>query len=372
MKKILILGVASVQADAIKTLNRLGYETHALAMKKDGPGADLADSFKEINILDIEKVTEYVKENKIDVVYSVGSDLAIPVASEISENLKLPYFVTSETAKICNKKDKMREFLGNNFEGNVNYQILKAKSESIKLDFPFIMKPTDSQGQRGVNLIHTQEQFESLFNETQGYSRDKLVIIEQYIDGPEVSVNGYMEDGKITFLEVSDRETWEKYTGLIRKHVVPSEKITPDIKNKLISIIENACLKLNINNGPVYVQMKIEDNSPYIIEITPRLDGCHMWKLLKYATEFDILESSLYHLIENKNPNLSVETNVRKYELEFACQKPNTNAVYTDYKENEENSEEYYYYYCEGDLIRPVNGKYEKIGYFVNNKEAQI
>ena len=50
MKKVLILGVAPVQAEAIEKLKEMGYETHALAMKKDGPGADSADHFEEINI----------------------------------------------------------------------------------------------------------------------------------------------------------------------------------------------------------------------------------------------------------------------------------------------------------------------------------
>lgn len=370
MKKILILGTAAVQADAIENLNKLGYETHAIGMKKEGPGVKIVNYFSEINILDIKNVIKYIEENNIDVVYSVGSDLAIPVASQISEELNLPYFVSSETANICNKKDRMREFLGNDFDGNVKFQILKQKNEIITLDFPFIMKPTDSQGQRGVNLIENMDKFNQLFDETQSYSRDKLVIIEQYITGPEVSVNGYMVDGKIEFLEVSDRETWEKYTGLIRKHVVPSEKVTGNEKEKLIKIIEQACVKLDIQNGPVYVQMKVEDNKPYIIEITPRLDGCHMWKLLKYATGFDILETTLTHLIENKKPVLSTNTNVKKYELDFACQEPNTGAKYMEYENKVSESEEHYYYYDEGQNIRPVNGKYEKIGYFVINKEG--
>lgn len=370
MKKVLILGVAAVQADAIKKLNDLGYETYAIAMKNDGPGSRIAKFFEEINILDIDKVIDYISENRIDVVYSVGSDLAIPVASEISEKLNMPYFVSSETAKICNKKDKMREFLGNGFEGNLEFQILRNKNEKINLNYPFIMKPTDSQGQRGVNLINDENEFLDLFDETQAYSRDKLVIIEQFITGPEVSVNGYMVDGKLEFLEVSDRETWEQHTGLIRKHVVPSEKTSSNEKKKLVNIIEQACLKLNIKNGPVYVQMKVENNKPYIIEITPRLDGCHMWKLLEYATGYDILMATLSHLVDNEKPNLSIETDVRKYELEFACQEPNTKATYLKYDLKKEEADEYYFYYEENQNIRPVNGKYEKIGYFILNKEV--
>ena len=77
MKNVLILGVASVQYDAIKTLNSMGYTTHAVAMAKDGHSVDEAHYFKEINILDEEKIIDYINDNNIDVVYSVGSDMAM-------------------------------------------------------------------------------------------------------------------------------------------------------------------------------------------------------------------------------------------------------------------------------------------------------
>ena len=44
-EKVLILGVASVQMDAILELKKMGYETYACAMADDGPGADVADHF---------------------------------------------------------------------------------------------------------------------------------------------------------------------------------------------------------------------------------------------------------------------------------------------------------------------------------------
>ena len=85
MKKVLILGVASVQMDALVMLKKMGIETYACAMAKDGPGADVADHFEEINILDESKLAQYIKDNDIDVVYSTGSDLAMPVVERLSE-----------------------------------------------------------------------------------------------------------------------------------------------------------------------------------------------------------------------------------------------------------------------------------------------
>lgn len=365
-KKVLILGVASVQMDAIKELKKMGYEVHAVAMANDGPGAAEADVFKEINILDKEAITAYIKEEGISVVYSVGSDMAIPVASDLSEKLDLPRFVSEKTAKICNNKDLMRETLGNNFEGNIPFQIMKEKDEEIQLPYPFILKPTDSQGQRGVVLVNNKQEFLEHFDHSKSYSRSGLVIIEKYVTGPEISVNGYMVDGKLVFLVPSDRETWTQFTGLIHKHILPTRVLSDEGNERLTSILESTCSKLEINNGPVYAQMKVENGLPYIIEITPRLDGCHMWNILEKYTGVNLLELSFEHLIEGTTNALDNAKEITDdYVLEFICQEPNTPADYSDFQDKISNSIESFQYYEQGDNIRPVNGKYEKIGYFI-------
>ncbi|MDE5415840.1 ATP-grasp domain-containing protein [Alkalihalobacterium chitinilyticum] len=366
-RKILILGVASVQMDAIVELKKLGYETYACAMANDGPGADVADHFKEINILDVQSVVNYIVENDISLVYSVGSDLAIPVSSQISERLNMPHFVSEQTARICNNKNLMRTTLGNDFKGNVKFQVVNSSEEEIELEYPFILKPADSQGQRGVRLINNSEEYLGSFYEAKKYSRSGLVILEQYISGPELSVNSYIVNGEVIFLIPSDRETWSEYTGLVHKHVVPTVNLTTETSLELKNIIESASKKLGIYNGPVYAQMKLEQEQPYIIEITPRLDGCHMWNILNYYTGVNLLKLTFEHLINNDISELSKQREEVKcgYILEFICQQPNTDANYLPYQKEIQNSIYNFNYYKQGENIRPVNGQFDKIGYFI-------
>lgn len=366
-KKVLILGVASVQMDAILELKKMGYETHACAMAKDGPGANVVDYFNEINILDIETIIKYIIENKISLVYSVGSDLAMPVVNKISEMLNMPHFVSEKTAYICNNKDLMRQTLGNDFDGNVKFQVIKSETDEIELDFPFIVKPADSQGQRGVVLVNDCKEYLEGYRLARKYSRSGLVIIEKYVSGPELSVNGYMVNGEIKYLIVSDRDTWPKFTGLIHKHITPSIHTNNDIENKIKCIVENACNKLQIENGPVYAQMKLEGDNAFIIEITPRLDGCHMWNLLSYYTGVNLLKLTFEHLLnDNVNELNKIYNNFEQgFTLEFICQEPNTKAMYKNYKSEIKKSLYNFNYYKEEDIIRAVNGKYDKIGYYI-------
>lgn len=366
MKKVLILGVAAVQLDAILHLKSKGYEVHAMAMAKDGKGADAADVFVPINFINESQVINYIKKEKIDVVYSVGSDLAMPISTNISKTLGMPYFVEPEVALICNNKDLMRSKLGQEFKGNVKYQILSKSDTPLILDYPFIMKPSDAQGQRGVILVKNSETFFEEFNNTKKYSRSGKVIIEQFISGQEISVNGYVIDGKLNFCVSSDRDVWPKYTGLIRSHIIPSSISTDDFERKISDLMQRACSKIGILNGPVYGQFKMEGNEPYIIEITPRLDGCHMWKLIYQSTGVNLLEITFDHLIEKKIDPVYLEYNkiVRPYVLEFTCQAPGEIA---DYKTNgfDSNTENNFKYYEDGQVILPVNGHYEKIAYVI-------
>ena len=165
-------------------------------------------------------------------VYSTGSDLAMPVACRLSERLGLPHFVSSYAANVCNHKNLMRERLTLECEGNIPFQVLDS-IDKIAIQYPAILKPSDAQGQRGIFLIRSQSEFESHFQDVVKYSREGKVIVEKYIEGPEVSVNGYMVNGVMRFLIVSDRDTWAEYTGLIHKHIVPSKAVFNTANSKI-------------------------------------------------------------------------------------------------------------------------------------------
>lgn len=367
MKKVLILGVSSVQMDAILQLKKMGCETYACAMAKDGPGADAADHFDMINILDEPALAEHIRKNNIDVVYSTGSDLAMPVACRLSEKLGLPHFVSSDAAYICNHKNAMRNTLTSECKGNIPYQVM-SEIETITVPFPAILKPSDAQGQRGIFLINSQKEFEEHFEEAKKISREKKVIVEKYIDGPELSVNGYMVGGQLKYLVASDRDTWPEYTGLIHKHIVPAKTLLPGTEDRIRSIVEDVCRRVDISNGPVYFQMKLDGQTPYIIEMTPRLDGCHMWNILTRATGVNLMKLTFEHLLYGDISELkNLKSDIKPMELVFFCQNPNTTMDRRAF-EIPQDAVDSYWYYETGDFVRPVNGRFDKVGYYIHNR----
>lgn len=365
MKKVLILGIGNAQVDIIKLCKEKGFEVHTCSNTALGRGLEFSDHFQQIDIVNKEAVLEYAKNRNIDLAYSMGSDIAMPTASYVSEQLQLPYFVSSKTATLCNTKQELRGFIGDE-DYNLKFQEIASKEEAIKLPYPLMMKPVDSQGQRGIIRINSREEFEAHFDVALSYSRSKKIILEEFVEGPEISVNVYMIDGEVRFALISDRISWPQYPGgIIHKHLLPSGFINEKSHEAVNRLIKSVTSKLEINNGPAYFQIKLKGEYPKLIEVTPRLDGCHMWRLIKESTGVDLLYITINHLSGNDFDALALgasEIN-KQFVLEFICKEPGSVVEEKDFNIGQSLYLEKYY--KPGEKVKPVNNYMEKIGYFI-------
>ena len=365
MKKILVLGTGAPQADLIACCKSRGWEVHACSYRSGDPGEKIADHFALINIVDIDAVSAYVSANRIDAVYSAGSDIAMPTAFTVSEKLGLPAFCKAETAMICNTKTLFRAKMGKDFTGSIPYQVMCSKDDEVKLSYPLMVKPTDSQGQRGVFRVQDHDELISHFDESISFSRNKQLILEKYIEGEEISVNTFSVDGKIVFFLPSDRIVWPELSGgVIHAHEIPG-KWSGDaaVMKRVRELVEKTLRILEINDGPAYFQIIIDrEGNPYLIEVTPRLDGCHMWRLIRFSTGIDLMELTV-NALEGIKPKGSLSYSVEAYETEFFCQAP-----YTAFRKDAFTVGDCVYlewYYEEDQIVHRMNGYKEKCGYAI-------
>lgn len=374
MKRILILGAGNAQIDAIEYCKFRGFKVCGCSYSKEDKGIPLLDYFEQVDIKDINKVAALAEKFKADVIYSVGSDLAMPTVMKVSEQMNLPHFISYETAQICHAKHLMRNALGENFSGNAPFVVCDSLEEALTFqNFPAMMKPVDSQGQRGCFRIDSKKEIETYFDISLAYSVEGKVIIETFVDGPEISVNAYMQDGELKFALVSDRIVFDEYPGgIIKEHLVPSSFADEEAKAETIDLVKRVAKKLGINNGPCYYQIKLNsENHPILLEVTPRLDGCHMWNLIKHYCGVDLLEASFQHLLENKkvmtDPIIFPKT---EYKLTFNCKKT---GAYFDREEYDCSGAEYVFWYYEtGEVVRKLNGFMEKGGYQIRQTGRMI
>ena len=362
--KILVLGIGNAQVDLIKLLSK-DHTVHALSYSRKGRGLEFTHHFKKVDIRDEKKVESYAKKHAIELVYSVGSDLGMVTSAKVSYNLGIPSFISPEVASICHKKHLLRAHLDGT-EGNLDHKVLNQPDDIGDFKLPCIIKPVDSQGQRGVYFVETKKQLEDKFNSVIEFSDEKKAIAERYIHGSEVSVNAYVIKGKIVFSIISDRIVWPEYPGgLIQKHRIPSQFINTESKAKINTLVEDVVKKIGVKNGPVYFQIKLKGNNPKLIEVTPRLDGCHLWRLIEYAAGVNLLETTVNHIMEADFDKITFKKPDKSWILEFMCKTPQTALDKESYDLGNPHFLEWYY--KNGDIISPINTYLEKCGYKIYN-----
>lgn len=361
-RKILILGVGNAQVDAIRYCKEHGYEVHALSHLAEGPGLIFTDYFQQVNIINKEQVAGYCIKSNIGFIYSIGSDVAMPTIGYVSEKLKLPYFVNESTAEILKNKAALRMHLNRHDISKIQYIEAGAIEELENWNlFPAILKPADSQGQRGVYEVNSKEEIALFFHLAISHSYSKKIILEEYIQGKEISVNSFIYKGKIIYNFISDRIVVENLPGgIVKGHHSPTT-MPVNLQGKTLDIVEKSIKSLNIENGPVYFQLKYSGSNVKVIEIAGRLDGCHLWRLIKMNYGVDLLDLTFKTLF-----NLPVTFNIpdkgNGLRIQFPLEQPGLPFKKDKYTFLIRDAVFYEFYYNENEIVRPVNGHLEKTG----------
>jgi len=368
MRIALILGTNAGQADIIRFLKESGWIVHACGYKKEGPGCALSHKFHLVNTSDIKSVKLLAEAIKADIVYSVSSDINIRTATKVSEDLGLPFLLDSEIIDLFHQKERLREFLNVNDINTVRYATVTSMNDSVNWDvFPCVVKPTDSQGQRGVKLVNRKEELNEALIFAFNNTKTENVIIEEYLTGVEISANIIVQESKVLVNEFTERLVFGyDYFGLPKGHSIPIRNVSKDMISEAERLTVNLINRLNISDAVLYIQMKVTNDGPKIIEVAPRLDGCHIWRLIKHAKGYDLRKYAIECLtgqdIIHSPLNISNEqfftltfhhlkTGSKFDEDEIESSSSANGVVYNEYR------------YKTGDVVHPVNGKLEVVGY---------
>lgn len=302
MKKILLLGGSAQQVIAIITAKRLGYYTIVCDYLSDNPGQYVADSYYSVSTTDKESVLQVAINENIDGILAYASDPAAPTAAYVAEKLGLPGNPYNSVEILCNK-DRFRKFLkDNNFytpkaKGYVN--ITEALSELIsgEFNYPVIVKPVDSSGSKGVDIIEKYDDIQKKLEYAMSFSRGKKIIVEEFVEkyGYQIAGDGLSINGKLVFRYFANDHFNEKcanpfvpvsasFPYNMPKHI--QDKIHDEIQ-RLLDLLEMKTTTYNFD-------IRIDENyNVYLMEIAPRDGGNYIPNVIKYATGIDLVECSV-------------------------------------------------------------------------------
>ncbi|EMR06572.1 Alanine-anticapsin ligase BacD [Bhargavaea cecembensis DSE10] len=313
-KKIMILGASILQLPAIRAAKEMNLEVIAVDIDKNAIGSTEADIFVNKSTNEIPSVIEAAKYYKIDGIITLASDLPMRSVAAVVNELNLTG-VSIETAELTTNKYLMREALNNKSIPVPNFKKAKTVSEFLELlnDFndDIIVKPADSSGSRGVTKIHQKDDVETkkaAFHKSLSFSVAKEVIVEEFMIGPEISVETISMNGHVSVLAITDKVTTGAPNFVEVGHSQPSI-LSIEIIKKVEEISKASIKALGIYNGPAHIEIIITSEGPKIVEVGARLGGDNIsTHLVPLSTGIDIVKATIDISLGNQ-PKLTFTKN---------------------------------------------------------------
>ena len=295
----MILGASILQLPAIQKANKMGLQVIAVDMNPDAIGFKEKNVISEvISTIDIDAVLQVAKKHKINGIMTLASDMPMRTVAIVAKELNL-IGISEETAIKATNKVKMRDALYENnvpcpvyFKVNEKEEYKKSVNQIKNMNCKCIVKPADNSGSRGIYLISNYEENEidTAFKYSKKYSRDGDILVEEYMEGPEVSVETLSIDGKCNVIQITDKLTTGAPYFVEMGHSQPSE-LDIETKKKIKEIAIAANHAIGIENGPSHTEIKITQNGPKIVELGARLGGDNITThLVTLSTGVDMVE----------------------------------------------------------------------------------
>ena len=211
MKRLLMVGAGSCQINGILKMKDKGYEVVVADYLENSKGKLLADVAVLADAFKVDEIYNCAKELEVEGILTVGTDQPVLVVSKVCENLNLPCFISSETALWVTDKKHMKErFKAFNIP-TVPFAIVNAQFDEGELSHikpPYVVKPVDSQGQRGIFMVDSVDAIRAKFDQVLKYSRQSEILVESYYKNRELTVSGWVVADDVKVLTIPDRVTF--------------------------------------------------------------------------------------------------------------------------------------------------------------------
>ena len=290
--RLMLLGASNAQMNTIRKAKALGIEVVAADYYLDSPGKAIADYRWLGSTFDVSAILKGAITHKIDGIMTMGTDQPVLTCAVVAQKLGLPSFIDMETALwVTNKKWMKKRFLEKGLP-TVNYSLFQPGESGddalSKLTYPVVVKPLDSQGQRGIFYINSKEEAALSYDKVIIHSREKEILIEEYYENDEITVSGWVNEGILTILTITDRVcfTTKAQLGICLSHEFPSKHM--DRYDEIKALSENILQAFHIYNGPIYFQFLIGKEGIKINEIACRIGGAYEDEFIPLLSGVDI------------------------------------------------------------------------------------
>ncbi|MDR2485107.1 MAG: ATP-grasp domain-containing protein [Treponema sp.] len=279
-KGLMILGAGVMQGPAIRIAKEMGLHTIVADADPRAPWVTLADRFEHIDLKDKEGIEALARslqaKGALEGIMTAGTDFSATVAW-VAERLGLPG-ISYEAALNASDKERMRCRFQKAGLASPRFIILReppAPDYTLPFAYPVVVKPADNMGSRGCRRVQGFEELAAAVADALAFSRSSRAIVEEYMEGPEFSVDAIVYRGNITVCGLADRHIFFPPYFIEMGHTMPAS-IGKAAADALLQVFEAGVNALGITNGAAKGDIKLTPAGPMIGEIAARLSGGYM------------------------------------------------------------------------------------------------
>ena len=280
---ILVLGAGVMQGPALRIAAEMGLEAIAADADAHAPCIPLAAGFERVDLKDREGIEalgrSLMKQGALGGIMTAGSDFSATVAWA-AEKLKLPG-IPYEAALDASDKSRMRACFKKAGLPSPEFVTIENTHwvDNLFPPFPLVVKPVDNMGARGCRRVNNSEEFRQAAEDALGFSRSGRAIVEEYMEGPEFSVDAIVHHGNITICGLADRHIFFPPYFIEMGHTMPTDIGEMD-QLKILETFRRGIHALGLagknSAGAAKGDIKMTSNGPMIGEIAARLSGGFM------------------------------------------------------------------------------------------------
>lgn len=291
-KKLAIIGASYLQEPLVRKAKEMGLYTICFAWAEGAICSEVCDKFYDISIVEKEQILEICKKEKINGIATIASDVAAPTVAYIANQMGL-VGNKYEAALRANNKYLMRNAF---MEAGVPCPLYKMVTSLQELEgtawnYPLIVKPSDRSGSLGVTKVLSKSELEQAVNKALSVSFKNQAMVEEFIEGREISVEFISYEGTHYPLQITDKVTTEAPHFVELEHHQPST-LSDEMFAKIYDITKTALNALGLTNGASHAEYRITPEGRIVVmEIGGRMGGDFIGSdLVRLSTGYDFLK----------------------------------------------------------------------------------
>lgn len=328
IKKIMVLAAGLLQIDVIEKAKSMGYYVLAVDGNPKAPGFNVADKAICADIVNEETMLKIARDEHVDGVIHPCSEVSMAVMGRINDELGLSGISREQAICATNKHLMRKAFEKGNAPSPKSILAQDAEDAWSRLQNEFdtdaILKPSRNSGSRGIAKVSRnmdKGDFIRAYDEALSESRDHSVLIEQFIEGPEFSIEMIVWRGDIHVLTVTDKKTTGAPHFVELGHNQPSCFSATDVETLKAAAVAGV-RALGVNNCACHAEAKLMNGKAYLMEVGARLGGDFIsTELTHLSTGVDMVAAAI-DVALGVEPDLSAKEEPKGVCIRYFCPKP--------------------------------------------------